>query len=63
MEPESRDETVEFLIYSNTHWWIVDKVKAQFNPTIAAEILKIVLDPNSNAISGPGQKKKMKALV
>lgn len=45
---EEWDLTMDSLIDDSTQWWTVERVRALFNPNIAAEILKIRVCPNSN---------------
>lgn len=42
---DNLNDTIGSLIDNNTHWWDVDKVRALFNPNVAADILKITIGP------------------
>lgn len=39
------EEMVASIIDINTMWWNVEKVKTLFNPSVNADIMKIVISP------------------
>lgn len=42
-EVDNKEDIVDNLIDRDTMWWKVEKVRALFNPIVAADILKIIL--------------------
>lgn len=48
MKIEENEDTVDSLIDSNTKWWNIRKIRALFNPTITANIVKIIICPRDH---------------